>query len=596
MSQRVLTAFVLMGAFVLVGARAAGAATYTVNACGPSAQSANHSWTLTNTLAGVEAASKCGLTGGYSGLYVRDRPGGAATPLKNGESAGWTFTAPAGLTISAITYKRTLYKSDDILHAALFAAGGRVLEECTIVFPEGDCIAGSFGTAARTIGGLATSSLTVGIKCQLVPPYTRCAAGGSTEPAFAAALYDAAVAVTDNGAPVVSGLSGPLVSGGWQTGLAAVTGTASDASGIKQFQILVDGAAAVSDPAIACDYTYAKPCQDRSAGALNVDVSQLADGPHVVQAAATDAAGNRALGAPSTIQVDRTAPLPPVGLSGPVGWQRNAHVTLTGHVPVGQVSPVTLARYEVCDQQGHDCFEGDATNVSGEQFTIQTTIGDGEHIVHVWLMDQAGNTGQKADIAVRVDANPPQPPTSLSAQQTVGHTAMLRWRTSQSPGSEVSNALVQLCQDGQTCGAPQMLANAGSLHTGQLPAGSWTAKVWLADAAGNQDAAHPAIVHFSIKDSAGLRVRVGHTSHHRLNIRARLARAATGKLTVTVRARDRRGHGMRPIRRRLSIKHGRASTTIRLSSRARRARVSVSYAGNSRLLAQTRSATARRLS
>ena len=596
MSSRALTALVVVGALMLIAARAAGAATYTVNACGPSGQSTNHAWTLTDTLAGVESASTCGATGDYSGLYVRDRPGGTAAPLKDGEHAGWTFAAPAGLTINAITYKRWLYKSDDILHAALFAAGGRVLEECIIVFPAGLCESGGFGTAARTIGGLATSSLTVGVQCKVVPPYSRCSAGGSIQPAFAAALYDAAVTVSDNGAPVVSGLSGPLVSGGWQTGIAAATGTASDASGIKQFQILVDGNPAVSDPAIACDYTYAKPCQDRSAGGLNVDTSQLADGPHLVQAAAIDAAGNRALGAPSTIRVDRTPPQPPVGLSAPVGWQRDGHLTLTGHAPAGQVSPIVRARYEVCDAQGNDCFEGEATEMSSEQFTIQTTVGDGEHIVHVWLMDQAGNSGQKADVPVRVDVNAPQPPSGLRAQQHAGHIATLHWSTPQAPGSPVSTARVQLCQDGETCRAPQTLANTGSLHTGQLPAGSWTAKVWLADAAGNQDPDHPAIAHFSIKDSPSLHVSTRRAHHHRLLVRARLARAATGKLTVTVLARDRRGHGMRPIRRRLRIKHGHASTTIRLSPRARRARVSVSYAGNSRLLAQTRSATARRLS
>ena len=193
----------------------------------------------------------------------------------------------------------------------------------------------------------------------------------------------------------------------------------------------------------------------------------------------------------------------------------------------------------------------------------------------------------------------PLPTSGSGAPQPHGRAAVITWKVPQDSGSPIAGALVQLCPDTGVC-LPTEKTSSTSLRTPQLAGGRWTAKVWLSDQVGHEDPAHPATTTFTIaqseRTSPHLRFSLTRRRHHRLTVRATLASSATGKLTVTVLARDRRGHGMRPIRRRLSIKHGHAATTIRLSSRARGARVRVSYAGNSRLLAQTRSTSTRKAS
>ena len=222
-------------------------------------------------------------------------------------------------------------------------------------------------------------------------------------------------------------------------------------------------------------------------------------------------------------------------------------------------------------------------------------------MVRLWLQDDAGNqdASTAAFVFVNVDTTAPAVPVSPAAQPD-GRSALVTWKTPQDSGSPIVGALVQLCPDTGSC-LPTEKTSSTSLRTPQLAAGHWTAKIWLADQVGNQDPAHPATTTFTIAPSGRraaphLRFSLTRRRGHRLALHATLARTATGKLTVTVLARDRLGHGMRPLRRRVSIKHGRAATTIKLSSRARRVRVSVRYAGNSRLMAQTRTTRVRRLS
>src|SRR4051812_16844663 len=88
----------------------AGAGTYEVITCGSSPAAPNNSWhgssTNDTTLA---LSSECPPTSEFSGLAAMDRSG-ASSDTPQGARSEWTFEAPAGTSISAITAYRWLGK------------------------------------------------------------------------------------------------------------------------------------------------------------------------------------------------------------------------------------------------------------------------------------------------------------------------------------------------------------------------------------------------------------------------------------------------------------------------------------------------------
>ena len=71
------------------------------------------------------------------GLYAQDILG-SPTNMPDGSHAGWTFTAPTGTTITAISYYRTLAAHGDRnVSPGSFTAEGTVLDYCRIVIPLG---------------------------------------------------------------------------------------------------------------------------------------------------------------------------------------------------------------------------------------------------------------------------------------------------------------------------------------------------------------------------------------------------------------------------------------------------------------------------
>jgi len=74
--------------------------------------------------------------------------------------------------------------------------------------------------------------------------------------------------------------------------------------------VYVDGAQ-VAQQALACDFTQTVPCPAGSSNEFSLDTSTLANGPHQIQAAVVDAAGNQTLAGPVQITVENTAPIVP---------------------------------------------------------------------------------------------------------------------------------------------------------------------------------------------------------------------------------------------------------------------------------------------
>jgi hypothetical protein len=100
------------------------------------------------------------------GLYAQDVLM-SPTNMPDGSYAGWTFTAPTGTTISAISYYRTLAAhGESNVSSGLVTAEGTVLDYCRIELPIGTRTAPAVGGSrrpaftARVIGVGADERLT----------------------------------------------------------------------------------------------------------------------------------------------------------------------------------------------------------------------------------------------------------------------------------------------------------------------------------------------------------------------------------------------------------------------------------------------------
>ncbi len=122
----------------------------------------------------------------------------------------------------------------------------------------------------------------------------------------------------DTGAPTASAIGGALVSGAQLSGTAALQFTAEDAeSGVKEAQLLIDGAPAVSHSyAGACTYTTFMSCPQTEKDSVTWNTSAVANGEHLVALRVTDAAGNVQTLDSHAIQIANSGP-PPSGGSGP---------------------------------------------------------------------------------------------------------------------------------------------------------------------------------------------------------------------------------------------------------------------------------------
>jgi hypothetical protein len=226
------------------------AGTYVITACSPS--SAPGSWTATNTFPGAfSVAELCG--GAESGspgathagaIYAEDILNSAAD-IPDGSRAGWSLLAPPATTITAISYYRRLWAyNDQDLVSGLYDANGDAVEECKIPWPF---VSGSSNTCSLpnnqtpvTFSGLDTTALFFGVRCRIVRPVSACGAGGAPLHAVQADLFSARVTLSENSAPVVSGVGGGLWSAGVVSGALLVTFAASDPIGIKQQRVSDD--------------------------------------------------------------------------------------------------------------------------------------------------------------------------------------------------------------------------------------------------------------------------------------------------------------------------------------------------------------------
>lgn len=391
---------------------ALAAGSYQVSACNFAPEAANNSWTwATNDPAQpshyAEHAScpyRLGGAGGTAdqegGLSTTDALGlsSGATP---GTSAGWTFAAPAGTTITGITYERYIGHQLDpfndwspalradgvIVHGETCLDSSQNGETCAVGGPPGT------GGEPATIIGLSARELSLSIVCQ-APSGDECVTGATQHQVWAA-MYGATVTLTAATSPTLSTPSGVLwgsgEAGGFHKGTESVTVAAEDAgAGVANIVLSADGRPMETYTA-PCNFTFAQPCPSSTGTqTLTLPTTQLSDGHHTLTLVASDAAGNQSTIASHEITVENSAPGAPVGLSATPTETGSSTFTVTWSNPQGQLAPITGALYQVCPAAGSgSCSAAGGAPAAGP--AIVTVPGPGGWSIAVWLSNAAGN-------------------------------------------------------------------------------------------------------------------------------------------------------------------------------------------------------------
>ena len=396
-----------MLSLLLGGISAASAGTYQIGACDRAPAGQNNSWQpfdedSSHMLTGhvCPSLSGEGEQAKTTGLFASDSLTGTGNAA-SGASAGWRFTAPTGMTIVGVQADRYLGAYGDNGWVPSISADGTMLETCSFGFPAEHCQVGEPFGNVNSLGGVLpvanASTLSVGITC--TGP-GGCVPGATIHHAWAA-LYAASVTLNETTNPSLLGVSGQLwgpgPAQGFHRSVESVTFTAADPSGISQTTLLVDGRSAATQAGV-CDYTYPIPCQGLT-GTLNLDTTQLADGPHTLTLAVYDAAQNAAQ-ATHQITVDNGAPAAPVALSAVRALDGSDAVTWSDPP---HVVTITQVNYQLCPLAGGVC----RAPLSAPNLERLTGIRPppGRWQVKLWLTDQIGNVNPANAAAASLPAS-----------------------------------------------------------------------------------------------------------------------------------------------------------------------------------------------
>lgn len=436
----------VVSSVVSLGSASRGVAnSYGVSACSPTHSPG--SWVPTNTFpASFTVGNLCGGSaigpvdgGDQGGLYAEDILGSPAN-MPDDTRAGWTFTAPPGTTITAISYYRTLAAHGDRdMAAELVDANDRMLEQCTVEIPLGspiDCSKVN-NQAAASFGGLNTTSLFFGVACRVVISGAGGCAAGGTIHAARAVMYSAVVTLRDDTTPTIASVAGPLWSERNVIGIVPVTFTASDPSGIREQSVRSDTGDSLALVSSECDFTRAQPCPQQPGGSLSVDTGRVPDGSHSFTLVVSDPAGNTQTVTSPTVVVDNNGPPAPTAFAATAKGGGSNVVALAWSNPANPPAPVTGGRAQLCQAT---CFP--ATIVGSSGAAQINAPGPGTYSVRLWLLDAQGQGGPQRAASTSVTVPPAVPVTTPAKRRKL--TAVLTGRQLRVRGTIVRSGRVKV--------------------------------------------------------------------------------------------------------------------------------------------------------
>ena len=420
-----LLAALALGATVPAAALAAGS--YTVSACSPTTSPG--AWQQINTFpTGMTSGNQCGgpmigpVGGGDPGARYGEDLAGSTNSVPAGAQTGWSFTAPAGTTITAVSYYRSLDTGNDgDWIAGLLDAGGARLDIC---HTNPDPCSDPNNQVPVTLSGLSTSGVFFGVECAPVAPDTDCLAGSTLH--FAQAdMYSVRVALSETATPSVSNFARALWGGGVMWGSAPLTFNASDLSGISQVALDGPGGQVAVQPE-SCDYSQTQPCPQLPSGSLSLNTAQLHDGAQTLTLLVTNAAGNTTSVQSPTVLVDNDGPPAPTSLTATAVGGGSDAVDLSWSDPANPPQPVSGAFAQLCQTS---CRAAVAVNGSGG--AQLTAPGPGTYTIRLWLVDQAGrgSAANAATTAVIVPPAPTPPSPKPAPKQPTLKVRSLTWHS-----------------------------------------------------------------------------------------------------------------------------------------------------------------------
>ena len=247
----------------------------------------------------------------------------------------------------------------------------------------------------------ANPALTPALVTQLLEETA--AGSGSYDPSFGYGRVDASAAVSaaagytapaDTTAPTVA-MTAPL-DGAIVSDTAVVAVTADDNVGVVKVDLYVDGVYFVGDTAAPYSFAW--------------DTTTLANGPHTLQAVASDAANNSASTVPIVVTVSNTPPdtTPPVvSIAAPAA---GATVSGTAAVSATATDNGGVAKVELYIDGA--LYATDAAAPYAFSWNT-TTSGNGSHTLQVAATDAAGNVATSA-VAVMVSNNVSHAPVAVN--------------------------------------------------------------------------------------------------------------------------------------------------------------------------------------
>lgn len=321
-------------------------------------------------------------------------------------------------------------------------------------------------------GATATCSLAAPGGSTLIPAGS-CSSPWATSLSAGDGTYTATVVLTDSGGASEPGTASAVLDT-LAPGATTVTGTSGRTTNPEvSWAFTAGGSTALcrleQDGALGAE----APCTSPWTGALG------SDGTYRLGVVLVDAAGNRSPTAWSpSVTLDRAAPATPAITFAPAS-------PTNGGAARSFTWNHTVAETTQCRVTSGSTVVRDWATCTGSYTLDVSTLGDGGYQFEVRSLDDLGNTSGVATSAVELDATAPAPPTVTAPS---GPSSSRIW-TVDWQGEPGAVGTCVLVRGGVILASVTPCADPWDVDLGGQPDGTYTARITVTDAAGNQSVA-----------------------------------------------------------------------------------------------------------